>query len=391
MRTLISIYLAGFLLDALLSIAAGWLPISTVHHLVAWIVFVLGLALYAGAAFDQRLPKRLILPSVLFLVWTNLCGAFPLAFVAPKSYLLALGVAQLLIALGLLVVHRRWRATPPPLGRAFSWRTFSLITLPTLLALPFILLFALLNALGIGVEKHSHGYVKLRPEGLMLEERELAKDGRHVRLVSMMHVGDKSFYDQILASLPPEEIAIVLVEGVTDDHGVLKSHFSYDKIARLFGLSSQENSSLQEFARTAVTGTEEKSPARNSRVVYRHADVDISTFQPLTLEYIGALGEILSDPTMETLSRVVSAPDTPFKNPDVEAVVMGDILDQRNLHLMAEIGSALETSHDVVVPWGALHLPYVEAELKKQGFEETHRIDRPIIRFWPAPAATPGP
>lgn len=382
MRSLVSIFVHGFLLDALLTLVGEWLPISILQGAVAWAVFALGIVLYVATAFNRRLSKRLILPPVFFLVWTGICGAFPLAFLLPDFYRAALAITQLAIAIVLIAVHRRWRATPPPIGPAFSWRTFSLVALPTIAAIPFALVAGAVNAAGVGIEHGSHGYVKLRPGGVMLEERELSKDGRHVRLVSMMHIGDKSFYDQILASLPTEGATIVLVEGVTDDKGILKGRFSYARIAKLLGLTAQETSSLQENVRQSLPGKDSAQKTARQNVEYRHADIDISTFHPLTLEYIAAIGVILSDPTFETLLRVFKNPNTPFKKPNVEEVVVGDILDKRNKHLIDEINHALEDGRSVVVPWGALHLFAIEESLKNDGFRETRRVDRPIIRFW---------
>ncbi len=382
MRSLVPIFVYGFLLDALLSLAGVWLPISLVQGAAAWAVFAFGIVLYVATAFDRRLPKRLILPPMIFLVWTNICGAFPLAFLAPDIYGPALSATQLAIAVAMLLFLRKWRVTPPPIGPAFSWRTFSLVTLPTLVAIPLVLGIGMVNAIGVSIEQGSQGYVKLRPDGLILEERELARGDQRVRLVSMMHIGDRSFYDQILASLPADGTSIVLVEGVTDREGILKNNFSYAKLARLLGLSSQENSSLHESVKDGLPARKNNGTKTRRNIEYRHADIDISTFQPLTLAYIGAIGAILSDPTLATFLRVVNAPDTPFKNPDVQEIVMADILDRRNEHLIDEIGDALENTKTVVVPWGALHLSDIEQSLKAQGFQEIRRVGRPVIRFW---------
>jgi hypothetical protein len=378
MRLLVSIFLHGFLLDALLSVVEEWLPIPALRAVVAWAVFGLGLVLYVLVAFVPRLPKRLILPPFLFLVWTNICGGFPLAFVAPAQYQPALAWSQLIFAIALFLPHRRWRRIPPKLDApAFSRPAFTILTILTVLAVPVVLAIAAINTAGVYLEAGSGGYVKLRPEGLLLEEREMTKDGKRVRLVSMVHIGEKSFYDHILASMPAQGAAVVLLEGVTDNQGLLKSRFSYSKIAGLLGLDSQETSS---FSRDGKPG----SPAASRpQVEYRRADVDISIFQPLTLEFMNALGVILSDPTAATILRAMQGPDSPFQQPHADEIVMRDILTKRNEHLVSEIDRALETSQTVIVPWGALHLPSIEASLQERGFQETGRMDRPLIHFWP--------
>jgi hypothetical protein len=383
MRLLVSIFLYGFLLDAVLSVANEWLPITPFRAIVAWTVFAAGLVLYALTAFVPRLPKRLVLPPAIFLVWTNICGAFPLAFIAPGHALPALECSQLILAIALLLLHRRWSHTPPEIEpTAFSWRSFALITLLTVAAIPFVLAAAAVNTAAAYIEARTDGYVKLRPAGLVLEERELTRDGKHVRLVSMMHIGEKNFYDHIYASMPTAGTAVVLLEGVTDHQGLLKNRFSYSKIAELFNLTSQETSELQHGGNPNAGNKPNSNPAAKPTVKYRQADVDISTFAPLTLEFINAIGVILANPTAETISHTFRDPASPLQQPDADKIVMRDILEKRNEHLVSEIDRALQTSQTVVVPWGALHLPYIETALKEEGFREASRVERPIIRFW---------
>ncbi len=390
MRLLVSIFLYGFLLDAVLSVASEWLPIAAIRAVVAWSVFCIGLVLYILTAFVPRLPKRLLLPPFLFLAWADIGGGFPLAFVAPHHYLPVLEWTQLALAAGLLFVYRRSRRVPPKLDApAFSWPAFAAITIFTILAAPLLLVAAAINSIGVYAEATSGGYVKLRPEGLLLEEREMTKGDKRVRLVSMIHIGEKGFYDRILASMPTKGAAVVLLEGVTDDKGLLKSRFSYSKIATLLGLDSQEGSSFQQNGRKASSRQEPQTSAK-AQVEYRRADVDISMFQPLTLEFMNAVGVILADPTLATVMSAMQAPDSPFKQPHADEIVMHDILDKRNAHLMAEIDLALETSQTVIVPWGALHLSSIEASLKARGFRETGSVNRPVFHLWrrdPSPAA----
>jgi len=389
MRVLVSIFLHGFLLDALLSLAGEFLPIPALHLVVAAMVFCTGLALCALAAFTPRVPRRLVLPPFLFLVWADICGGFPLAFIAPHGFHTALDCAQLLLAASILLWHRRWRRTPPELdAAAFSWARFASIAVPALLGLPLAVGAAAINATGAYIESSSGGYVKLRPEGLVLEERTLTKDGKSVRLVSMMHIGEKTFYEHIRDSLPTDGAAIVLLEGVTDNNGLLKGRFSYAKIAKMLGLTPQESSRFQQEGKSSAKNSDPAS-GKKSNVEYRYADVDISIFQPLTLAFINSVGTILSDPTANTILGTMRDPDSPFRQPGADEVVMHDILEKRNEHLVAEIDRALETANTVIVPWGALHLSGIESSLKERGFKETGRVSRPIIHFWQDRTAAP--
>jgi hypothetical protein len=390
MPSLVSIFLQGLLLDALLRVFGEWLPLSALQAIVTALVLSLGLVLYVLAAFLPRLPKRFLLPSFLFLLWATVCGGFPLAFVIPSHAPAILAGVQLLLAVALLLGYRRWRRVPPPLELPrFSWANLAAIAAATILIVPLALAAAAINATGLYLENSSGGYVKLRPDGLFLEEREMTRNNQHVRLVSMIHIGEKDFYDRIRASLPATGAAVVLLEGVTDNQGLLKSHFSYSKIAHLLGLTAQESSEFQRHAKAASASTHSTSD-RQAPLEYRRADVDISIFQPLTLAFINAVGVILSDPSAATILRTVQDAHSPFQQPHVDEIVMRDILEKRNEHLLGEIDRALETSQTVIVPWGALHLASIEASLKARGFTETGRLTRPVIHFWtrkPAPPA----
>jgi hypothetical protein len=375
MQSPVTIFLGAFLLDAILSALALWLPIAPLRDGVAWAVFAAAMLLAAATFFTPQLPKRFVWPPAAFLVWATICGGFPLAFVAPGNVKAILTGTQLALATGLLA----WRlfAPPLPVRPAFSWRNLALCLGVALAGLPLVLVCAGLNAIGVSIETSTSGYVKLRPAGLMLEERQLEKDGRRVRLVSMMHIGDKSFYETILSSLPAQNgAAIVLLEGVSDRAGLIQGRFSYAKVATLLGLTSQEASPLQRAATPR--------PAENaapSRLEYRRADVDISSFQPLTIDFINTLGGILANPTLANALHAIRDPDSPFHHPHADEIVRQDILANRNTHLIAEIDAALRTHDTVIVPWGALHLPGIEADLKARGFRETDRIDRPIVRW----------
>jgi hypothetical protein len=379
MRRLVTIFLSGLLLDAILSVADIWLPISSVRNFFAWLVFGCAMLLGAATVFTPRLPKRFIWPPVAFLVWGGLCGGFPLAFIWPDATMPVLSISQIVLAIGMLAGHLLSRHAPE--RPAFSWQNFALSAGIVALAFPVVLVCATLNTIGVAIESSTGGYVKLRPSGLMLEERQLEKDGHRVRLVSMMHIGEKSFYENILSSLPTQGAAIVLLEGVSDREGLIRGRFSYANVATLLGLTSQETSPLQR-------ETSEEHPAissRTSQIEFRRADVDISTFQPLTIDFINTIGGVLANPTLENALRTLQAPDSPFHHPHADEIVQHDILANRNAHLLDEIDKALHTHDLVVVPWGALHLPGIEAELKAQGFHETARTDRPVIHWRRSP------
>jgi hypothetical protein len=382
MRRFIYIFLGGFWLDAVLSVCDAWLPLTPLRNLVALAELLLGLGVFASMAFMPRLPKRLLLPPIAFLIWTNICGGFPLAFVIPELLDPILSWAQLALALVLLLIHLRGREWQAERISGFSWKNFALFAIVTILLAPIVLVIAVANAAGMHLEATTNGYVKIRPGGLILEERTFEKNDRKVRLVSMMHVGQKQFYEDIHASLQSGSPSAVLMEGVSDEQGLLKG-FSYARIAKMLGLSAQESSALQQEGKQGGSG---EGPRK---VDYRHADVDVSSFSPLTIEFINAIGVLLASPTINAAMEALNAPV--FDRPDAETAVYADILDKRNVHLKAQIDDALREHGTVVVPWGAMHLPYIEDALREDGFQETRRVARPVIQFWSPKTAAPEP
>jgi len=371
-------FLGAFFLDGVLAVAALLFPALTGPAASGgWILFGISMLLYAVSVFSPRIPKHLIWPPAAFLTWAFFCGGFPLAFVEPQAVPGILAWSQ--IGVGLVVmalVLRRQRAAAKP---AFSWRNLAISGLVTVAVVPLAFTAATINSLGVYMEASTGGYLKIRPGGLLLEEREFRKGTKCVRLVSMVHIGNKRFYDQIDASLPKDGEAVVLLEGVTDEQMLLKRHFSYTHVARMFGLESQEASLLQGKAKEAVS-----RPSSTGAVEYRDADVDVSTFHPETIEFIQRLGALLANPTAASLALAFCDPDSPLGKPAAQKTVLNDILSSRNRHLLSEIDAALLAHDTVVVPWGAMHLSWIETELKTQGFHQTYSLDRPAIRFLPS-------
>jgi hypothetical protein len=371
-------FLGAFLLDGALAAAALFFPALTGPAVTgAWILFGVSMLLYAVSVFSPRVPKLLVWPPAAFLTWAVFCGGFPVAFVEPQAVPAILAWSQVGVGIALAAFMPR---RPPFAARpVFTWRNFAISGLVTVLVVPLVFVAAAINSLGVYMEASSGGYLKIRPGGLLLEEREFRKGGKCVRLVSMVHIGNKRFYDQIDASLPKDGEAVVLLEGVTDEQMLLKRHFSYTRIARMFGLESQETSLLQGKAREAVA----QAPASGT-VEYRDADVDVSTFHPETIQFIQRLGALLANPTAASLAFAFCDPDSPLGKPAAQKTVLDDILGSRNQHLLSEINAALLAHDIVVVPWGAMHLSWIETALKMQGFRQTASIDRPAIRFLPS-------
>jgi hypothetical protein len=127
----------------------------------------------------------------------------------------------------------------------------------------------------------------------------------------------------------------------------------------------------------ATVGGVEQAKAFKPKGQLIHADVDISAFSPATLELLKTAMLIHSKGvTAETLP-ILMKPTTP----GLEEQLMEDILTKRNHHLLGVIRERLPTSDDIIVPWGAAHMPEIARELVKEGFRMTETRDFMAIRF----------
>lgn len=397
MHKLTSFFLYAFLADGLLSIAdllgrkgtPGEVPnfLSVVCSLA---VFILGVGLFFGMIVTPRLSKRMLLPALGYLgfsiVWAILYG---------QRGMFLLSCAQALLGLGLVVGFRNREGGG--LQDFVSRRpgfTFGNFVGTGLLNSALGLVFLGLIALGIAqrvrgkLENVTGHYVTIQSNGVLLQERRFRREDREIRLVSMMHVAGKPFYDEVARTLPTGSKAVVLLEGVSDREGLLRGKLDYSNAARLLGFTSQQQSSFNEQAVQGLAATQlakgesgEMIPAPSPApaLEYRRADMDAAEFRAGTLRFIQAFGELLQSADLrDALARYSESRQT-FEQGS--AMVWDDVLGKRNEHLLGEIRRALDTHTVVIIPWGALHMPGVQREIERWGFVETLRLPHEAIRF----------
>ncbi len=354
-------------------------------------VFFLALAIYAGMALSLRFSKRILLPGVVWVFWSQ-CGALPLSLYFPDQSRWLVGVLQ--IGLSLLLIgccggFASWSCV----GRASRRPLFSTRNLVGAVfysgALAVVMAAIWVHAGLFLVDSKTAGYVRVGPSGVSLEERHFQRGNQQVRLVGMVHIAREEFYQQTLKTIPEGDSTVVLMEGVSDREGRLGKHLGYAKLAGKLGLVPQTEAAFRRHT-AGREGAGTDNPARedaDNPVEYRRADVDVAAFQPSTLRYLEAVaGLFASENLLDALKRVQS-PNSPLHDQAVGAAAMKDILDHRNVHLIGEIEEAL-TSHDlVVVPWGAMHLPVIEKQLVDWGFVELRRSRHRALNFpWSPPA-----
>ncbi|MEJ2699496.1 MAG: hypothetical protein P8Z70_07530 [Desulfuromonadales bacterium] len=73
--------------------------------------------------------------------------------------------------------------------------------------------------------------------------------------------------------------------------------------------------------------------------------------------------------------------------PKVISGVMADILDKRNKVVIDALRRSLDRYDTIVVPWGGMHMPAIQAAVVKLGFVPGNRKERLLVSFSAIPYA----
>lgn len=150
------------------------------------------------------------------------------------------------------------------------------------------------------------------------------------------------------------------MEGVTDNRNLLTNKISYKRMATSLGLAEQH---------------EKFAPSRG-RVV--RADVDVDQFATNTIGLLNVAMLFHSKGVnAETVLALVQYPQPPH----FEVQLFDDLVGKRNQHLLGEIHARLLQSDNIMVPWGALHMPGIAREIQKSGFRLDGTQEYTVIRF----------
>jgi hypothetical protein len=353
-------------LDASLLLFFHRTDLSVVSGLQGLLMLFIGVVTYAMMAFAPSIPKRYFVPVSLFLPVAYVAILPLLVYFHRQALLIIWGVTILHIVLGFFILRRlrgdgkiRWPFVPDSsLGeRKFSWGNLVAVTLAAvLLVVPGLVLYSAYSV-KLAVSHFSDGFVILRPSGISMQVRKYVReDGRKITLVPMSHIGEEKFYRELSASFPAN--ALILMEGVTDHKRVVKGKLNYSKMA-------------------AAAGGVEQATAFQPQGEIVHADVDLSSFSPATLEMVeNAMLVHSKGITPETLPILMKP-----SPPGFEKELLDDLLTKRNRHLLKVIQECLLKPGDIIVPWGAAHMPEIAREIQKSGFRMTESQEFLAIRF----------
>ena len=350
-------------------------------------LFVAALLVACAMVLSPRFPKRLLLPPVLFTLW-QVPGALPLPLLlSDPAVSLTVAACQCLLGTFLLFWSRHWADNQWASGLQqrprFSWTHLAAALGTALLLVAGFLLLCAQSAL-LWVDKKTAGYVRICRDGVVIEERHFKKDNQEVRLIGMVHIATPAFYESVSSRLPERDPAVMLLEGVTDRQNILATSFSYSKLAALLGLAAQSDSDLHRPGESHRVGPQ-RGLTRNPgpHIEYRHADVDISELQPLTLQFIRSVGKLLSSNSLLELLQKLQSPEIQKLSPEDTRSIMADILQKRNHHVLRQIDAELPSGRMILIPWGAAHLADIQTAILERGFRESARFPRLAIPFGP--------
>jgi hypothetical protein len=375
MLAIANLYLLVFLADGALSALdellklAGVTSLSALRIPVAVSALLGSLLVYALLALGPRLPKRIFLPPVVFLVWAWL-GALPLsAWVDLEDLGLALSLCQVAVGLGSLALVRRATGGASRLlgasaveGPGFSPGHLLKFALASALLVPLVLsgLLAFWGALVL--RDTTSGFLEVAFDGVYSRERTYVRDDKTIHLIGMVHLADREFYEDVAASIPATG-TIVLAEGISDETGLVAHAPRLESLASAIGLTAQGEVSL------GATRT------------FERADLDMADLSEEALDLFRTLGLVLGSRSypeaMAIYARYVRSLE-----PDATRAVLAEIIDARNRHVLARLAPALEDHQRAILPWGAFHMPGLEAGVLAQGFEPSADRSRRAIRFW---------
>jgi hypothetical protein len=349
-------------------------PRNVLARLVLWSAFWMPVAL----ALTPRLPTLPLLALSLSALWLNF-GAAPLALLFDEPATagpVATALQGAFAASAFLWVRRRnggrgWLLTTA----ALAGRDFSLgHTLRCAAGAILVLAPAAIAYLGVlvatSIQLSTHGFVSFDRTGVSLADRRYTRGDREIRLVGMMHVGESEAYHEVARSFVGAS-TVVLEEGVSDEEALLETPLSYQRAAALLGLEQQDD-----FERY-LAGLEEE--LANVGPEFLHADLDMSDFSPETLEWLEQAAQVYAAERPWQALRAFAAWSK--ERAGQWQLVERDLFQRRNEHLLATIEEALGKYERVVVPWGALHLPYIESALVERGFERASSAQHRLLSW----------
>jgi hypothetical protein len=375
LATLLSLCLGLFLADAIVSLLDDSLILffdvhilTAVRGLVFLFAILAAILIYVLMGITPMIPKRLFLPVTLFAPVAGLITLLFMIYFFHRIQQFAWAVSFYQVALGLIILRKvqggfkvHWPLFPESrlLPRGFSWRNLvGFLAINLFVLLPVVIGY-LFFCSALAVNHLSDGFLALRSHGLTVQIRKYVRaDGKTIQLIPMAHIGEPDFYRKLSQSFPTN--AVILMEGVSDDRNLLTNKISYKRMATSLGLAEQQ----KEF--------------KPSRTQMARADVDVEVFTTNTIDFINLVMLVHAQGlNSENLAKMMRY----SPRPQFEQELFGDLLGKRNRHLLQEIDTQLKQADNIIVPWGAAHMPEIAKGIQSSDFRLSETREETVIRF----------
>lgn len=385
----------GFsLVDELVPLISPLMPFTAARNLLAETVVLMAIPLYICLAIDQRLPKKVFLPLIIFVFLCPLSVWLIPELAEIRIYGLLASAAQLLLGMLPLRYFRqggeRSLTMPPEMfaGPFFGLRNTLIFCAANLPVIPLALALLALSSADTYMAGYTAGFMRLHPSGLRMTERVYRRDERTIRLAAMIHVGNREYYRGLTELAAPGRV-IVLAEGVSDKRKLLQNRIDYGKLAGYLGLTAQKEMLFkgrliepEELDTTRPFPDKQGDNKQAAEPDILRADLDISDFRPETILILDTIGKHLREsPSFVQGITGLNSWAKKSITPEMSDILMDDILHHRNRAVISHLDKALKHYDTVVIPWGALHMKEIEAEVLKRGFRLQYERKRVSINF----------
>jgi hypothetical protein len=401
MRLFANLFLVLFLADGSFSLIDELVPLLTplvsftdLRILISGTAIVMAVPLYICLGIDKRLPKRLFVPLIFFVFFCPLSTWFFPALAVIRTYGLIMATVQIMLGMLPLYYFRngneRSLTMPPEMFSApfFSIRNSLIFSAANLLVIPLALVIFALSAANAYIAEYTAGFMHLTPGGVQMTERVYKLGSRTIKLAAMIHIGDREYYDDLTGSIALGR-TIILAEGVSDSNNLLRNSIDYDKMAGFLGLASQKDMHFQgniideKELLSALPGHVAGYEKLAGDIDIIRADMDVSDFREPTILLLNALGKQMREsPSFVKGVMVLNSWGEKNITPEMSDIIMDDILHRRNMVVIRYMEKAIDHYDTVVIPWGALHMKEIEAEVLKKGFKLQQEQERVSISFW---------
>jgi len=357
--------------------------------------FVLMLALMGIPllGMTSRLAPSVFLPLVASTIWIAF-GALPLPFLGAPLEIARLVVAgEVGLAFAAFVRIRDLRGGAGWLfpkewfsEQRFSGRYLATYCVASAASAVFGLVVVGAATVVATIEWVTNDFVRFDAHGIALSERtyELAIDPlanaadpskrRRIRLVGMIHIGENEAYRSLFRDLDDAtRLSIVLMEGISDADGLLEGQLSYRALADFLGVDEQGSIEAYVSSRARDTDGPPSGP------MFVTADLDFNDFDPATVEWLREVGQV--DSGESGWAHLVEIYQELRRSPEKSDTVLYDVIDRRNENLLAWIRASRINYREIIVPWGALHLPGIETAIVEMGFEPRTISYVPLISW----------